>query len=170
MAKNVSTEALAGLIVLLLLSPAAAGDRPVGVGAMPPVVGASERVVADPHSGLAVGGFDPVGYFLHAAPVAGLPEFELIWSGVAWRFASEANREAFRRDPEIYAPRFGGHDPVAMAQGRPIAADPTLFAVVAERLYLFRDEASRTRFLAEPALAERAAARWRELRPGLVGN
>ena len=37
----------------------------------------TERIVADPHTGLAISGFDPVAYFTNAAAVPGRPEFEL---------------------------------------------------------------------------------------------
>lgn len=169
MANNVSTEAVAAaLVVALLASPALGGER-TPAGAMTAIVGASERVVADPHSGLAVGGFDPVSYFL-GAPRPGEAGREVIYKGAVWRFAGEANREAFRRDPESYAPRIGGHDPVAMAQGRPAAGDAAFFAVVDERLYLFRDETSRQRFLAETDLAPQAEARWRAIEARLAGE
>ena len=169
MANNVSSGAAGALagVLLLLQSPACAAGGPPA--AMPPVVGANERVAALPHSGLAVNGFDPVTYFLGRLR-PGTPGRELIWNGAAWRFASEANIEAFRRDPESFAPRVGGYDPVAVTQGHAAPADPTLFAVLAERLYLFRDEASRRRFLADPGLAERAEARWRDLAPRLAGD
>ena len=79
-----------------------------------------------------------------------------------------ANREAFARDPEIYAPRIGGYDAGAAAEGRLVAADPTLFAIRDGRLYLFRDERSRARFLADASLAGKAEARWPELKRDLV--
>jgi hypothetical protein len=170
MANHVSSGAVARgpASFFLLLAPAAAGDRPPSA-AMPAVVGASERVVAEQQSGLALNGFDPVTYFL-GAPRAGDPGRDLIWSGVGWRFVNEANREAFRRDPEGFAPHFGGYDPVAVSQGHAAAADPALFAVVDGRLYVFRNEDSRRRFLADPGLAERAATRWPDLRARLAGD
>jgi hypothetical protein len=134
----------------------------------PPVVGASEVFVADERSGLGLRGFDPVSYFLAPAPLPGREAVELIWSGVGWRFASAANREAFARDPDIYAPRIGGHDASAAADGRLVAADPTVFAIAGDRLYVFRNERSRARFLADRSLAGRAEARWPELQRGLV--
>lgn len=169
MANNVSSEAVAAALAgaWLLLAPAVAEDRPIA-SVMPPAIGVTERVVADRRSGFGLAGFDPVTYFLGGAPQPGAPGRELIWNGVAWRFLSDANRDAFRRDPQVYAPRLGGHDPAAMAQGRLAAAEPTHFAVAGERLYLFQHEASRRRFLAEPGLAGEAEIRWRELQAGLV--
>ncbi|KAB1075359.1 hypothetical protein F6X51_04315 [Methylobacterium planeticum] len=111
---------------------------------------------------LALRGFDAVSYFLPGGPTSGRAAYELSWRGRVWRFASAANREAFRRDPETYAPRLGGYDPVGMVEGRLVDADPLVFALIGERLYLFRDPERRA--LAGPDLAGRAEARWPDLR------
>src|SRR3954466_15235016 len=93
------------LTAVLCLAEAAGRAQPLD--GLPPVVGASEVFVADERSGFGLRGFDPVSYFLGPMPLPGREGVELIWRGVAWRFASEANREAFARDPEVYAPRIG---------------------------------------------------------------
>jgi hypothetical protein len=111
---------------------------------------------------LALRGFDAVSYFLPGGPVAGRPAFELPWRGRVWRFAGAANRDAFRRDPEAYAPRLGGYDPIGVVEGRLVDADPLVFALVDMRLYLFRD--AERRAFAGPDLAGRAEARWPALR------
>ena len=116
---------------------------------------------------------DLIGYGGAALPEAPIPlpgreGVELIWRGVAWRFASEANREAFARDPESTRREFGGYDAGAAAEGRLVAADPTLFAIRDGRLYLFRGERSRARFEADASLAGKAEARWPELKRDLV--
>jgi hypothetical protein len=135
---------------------------------LPPVIGLTELFAPDGRSGVALSGFDPVTYFLTEGPQPGRPEHEIIWSGVAWRFASAANREAFEADPETYAPRIGGYDASAAADGRLVAGEATLFTIRNERLYLFRDGRSRARFEADPSLAGKAEARWLDLQRNLV--
>jgi hypothetical protein len=49
-----------------------------------------------------------------------------------------------------------------------VAGDAAVFALRDERLYLFRNAASRARFIADAAMAERAEARWPALRRDLV--
>jgi hypothetical protein len=132
------------------------------------VVGATQVFVGDGRSGFGLFGFDPVSYFLAPEPVAGREGIELIWGGLAWRFASEANREAFARDPEVYAPRIGSYDAAAAAEGRLVAGDATVFAIRDNRLYVFRHERSRARFLADATLADKAESRWPDLRRDLV--
>ena len=112
---------------------------------------------------LTLNGFDPVSYFLEGGPAAGSARFELSWGGRVWRFANGANREAFRDDPAAYAPRLGGYDGAGILEGRLVDADPLVFAVIGERLYLFRDAARRARFLADPGSAARAEAAWPSL-------
>jgi hypothetical protein len=113
---------------------------------------------------LTLNGFDPVSYFLEGGPLAGAARFELTWGGRVWRFASGANRAAFRDEPAIYAPRLGGFDAAGILEGRLVDADPLVFAVIGERLYLFRDAERRGRFLADPDLARQAEAAWPALR------
>lgn len=118
---------------------------------------------------LGLRGFDPVSYFLDGGPRPGSDRFELSWGGRAWRFASAADRAAFRDDPAVYAPRLGGHDAAGVLDGRIVDADPTVFALVGDRLYLFRDAGRRARFLADPGLAATAEAAWPALR-GLLDD
>jgi hypothetical protein len=152
----VKVSSIAGAMALLgLLMGAAAG-----LDYLPPAVGAGQGYAVDRQTGMALAGHDPVSYHLPEGPSLGFPDHELIWAGVAWRFTSAANRRAFQDHPDRYAPRLAGHDAAAVAAGEAVDADPTLFVLRDGRLYLFRSEASRTRFLAEPDLAARAEARW----------
>jgi YHS domain-containing protein len=128
--------------------------------------GVSERIVTDPLSGIAIFGYDPVGYFLYARPAAGVAAHELPWAGVVWRFESEANREAFRRAPEVFAPAYGGYDAEGIARGAATMPDPTVFQVIDGRLFLFRSEAAKQRFLAESG-PPAADAEWPKVAAGL---
>ena len=149
----------------MLLASIARADA---LSLLPPVLGVTELYVVDELSGAALDGYDPVSYFLGGGPQPGRPEYELVWSGVAWRFASPANREAFRRDPETYAPRFGGYDAEAVARGLTVRANPWLSVVRSDGLYLFRSDHDMARFVADPRIAQRAAERWASLKSGLL--
>ena len=67
-----------------------------------------------------------------------------------WRFRNEGNRAAFAEHPEVYTPRFGGYDPVAIARGASVPGHPLFWSVTGERLYLFYSAEARAAFLAEP--------------------
>lgn len=162
---GLGTRFCAGLGILLLASGAAAETRPPG---LPPVVGAAELYSSNDRTGLGLLGFDPVSYFLAEGPTPGFSAHEVLWNGTAWRFASEANREAFARDPDTYAPRIGGYDAPSAARGVVVDADPTIFALRSGRLYVFRNDRSRRLFLADDGVADQAEARWPALQQGLV--
>lgn len=129
----------------------------------------TESVVTDPLTGIAIFGFDPVAYFVDRAPRRGLASLEFKHAGVVWRFHNEGDRAAFAAHPEIYLPRFGGYDPLAVARRAPAPGVPALFVVHDNRLYLFASEESRTAFLdnTEEAIAAAEAA-WPRLVRHLV--
>ncbi|HEX6010839.1 MAG TPA: YHS domain-containing (seleno)protein, partial [Geminicoccaceae bacterium] len=54
--------------------------------------------------GVAIQGYDTVAYFNEGHPMQGKPEFEHVWDGQRWWFATAEHRELFARDPERYAP------------------------------------------------------------------
>lgn len=122
---------------------------------------ATERVVVNRYTGLAIDGFDPVAYFTDAQAMPGDPEVELLERGAIWRFRNGANRAAFIEHPEIYSPRYGGYDPTDIAQGKPVVGKARYWLIHAERLYLFNREETMTVFTASPdSFVEQADARW----------
>jgi YHS domain-containing protein len=124
----------------------------------------TERVVADWHSGLAIGGYDPVAFFTDGKPVEGSAAFELRYGGVIWRFCNSGNRAAFVADPEIYVPQFGGYDPIGVIRGTGVAGKPNVWLIIGQRLYLFYDQARLDRFAAEPdRLQDEAERAWPEV-------
>jgi hypothetical protein len=125
----------------------------------------TERVVVNRFTGLAISGFDPVAYFTDTAAMRGEERFEAVHDGAVWRFRNEGNRAAFVSHPEIYAPQFGGHDPVDVARGKPVQGLPRLWTLHGQRLYLFASETSRTAFSANPdGFASAAQRRWPKLK------
>src|SRR5215471_9559087 len=110
----------------------------------------TERVVVDRHTGIALYGFDPVAYFTDAKPLAGRADFELWLAGATWRFRNEGNRAAFADHPEVYLPRFGGYDPLALAHGVALPGNPRYWAVADNRLYLFKSREARAAFASDP--------------------
>jgi YHS domain-containing protein len=129
----------------------------------------TERVVVNRNSGLAISGFDPVAYFTDSEPKLGLPDFELTRDGVVWRFCNPDNMGFFIARPDIYAPQFGGYDPVDVARGVAVAGSPWFFTVLGQRLFLFAREESRDAFAADPAtFFNEARHRWPDLQETLA--
>jgi hypothetical protein len=121
----------------------------------------TERVIASNHTGLAIGGYDPVAYFIDGKPQEGSAAFELRFAGVVWRFRNEGNRDAFSRNPDIYLPRYGGYDPTAIARGASAPGFPHIWLVRNRQLYLFRTPEGRDGFARDPdSIVDLADRRW----------
>ena len=98
----------------------------------------------------AVSGYDVVSYFA-GTPAAGSTEFTVMHNGAGFRFASAANRDAFRASPDRYAPQFGGHCAWAASQGRLAGPDPTIWHIVGGKLYLNCSKDADAKWLADVA-------------------
>jgi len=128
----------------------------------------TERVVVDWHSGLAIGGYDPVAFFTNGRALPGSPDFEFRYAGAIWRFHNMGNRAAFGAQPEIYMPQFGGYDPIGVIRGIAVAGNPNVWLIAGQRLYLFYDRARMEKFAADPdRLAAEAERKWPDLRHSL---
>jgi hypothetical protein len=110
----------------------------------------TERIVSDPHTGLAMNGIDPVAYFTDAAPLYGRADQEVRYAGAIWRFRNEGNKAAFIANPDVYMPRYGGYDPVALGRALAVPGNPLIWVLAGERLYLFYNDEARDRFIADP--------------------
>jgi hypothetical protein len=134
-----------------------------------PAAAATERVVVDWHTGLALYGYDPVAYFTDAKPLMGRPDVEYPLAGAIWRFRNEGNRQAFIAHTDIYMPRYGGYDPIAIARGVAKPGHPDWWLLDHDRLYLFADARTRAAFGANAAAATAAAdEKWPAVRHALV--
>ncbi len=154
--------AIGGVALALALQPVLAQPvrLPAGLPALP---GLGEAMQRDLRSGLALRGYDPVAYQSDGRAQAGRADLELVYRGIVWRFATRANREAFRDAPQAYEPAFAGFDPLGVADGRAVESNPQRFAVLDSRLFLFSTEESRRRFIDEVAQHRLAEANWPEV-------
>ena len=83
--------------------------------------------------------YDPVAYFTDGKPVQGKTEIEYLWHKLAWRFASEAHREMFTKNPDHYAPQYDGYCAMGVSNGDAAhkdSVDPEAWAIVDGKLYL----------------------------------
>lgn len=161
-ARNLLRVALRRIGLAILLAVAAPGFASVRAAT-------TERVVNDVLTGLAMNGVDPVAYFSDGLPVYGSPQYEYRYAGVTWRFCNQGNKAAFAARPDVYMPRYGGYDPVALGRDRAVPGNPLFWIIVSERIYLFYDEAARKSFLSNPGNAIALAdSKWPAVYDGLV--
>jgi YHS domain-containing protein len=81
-------------------------------------------------------GFDPVAYFQQGKPIPGNANFTYKWQNVNWRFSTAENRNLFIKNPEKYAPQYGGFCAWAVSRGYTAPIDPNAWKIVNGKLYL----------------------------------
>lgn len=96
-------------------------------------------------TGFAVSGFDVVAYrSLEQAPVGeaqpqaipGLSSITSEFNGATFAFATEENKAAFEQDPQFYVPQYDGHCAYGVSLGGKVPANPHLWRIVDDKLYL----------------------------------
>lgn len=96
-------------------------------------------------SGYAVSGYDVVAYHSLKQAEVGQSQPEAVpgkkditaeFNGAKWAFSSEANRDTFLANPEKYAPQFDGHCAYGISQGGKVPANPNLWRIIDDKLYI----------------------------------
>lgn len=86
----------------------------------------------------AIQGYDPVAYFMQKKAVKGKTSIAATYEGVNYNFSSQANKDAFLKNPTAYEPQYGGWCAFAMGDyGKKVEIDPETFKVLDGKLYLF---------------------------------
>ena len=102
-----------------------------------PVLAGTKSEIYKNWRGLAIEGYDPVGYHTEGKPVKGSRNHEYEWKGARWRFADQSHLDLFKSDPEKYAPRYGGYCAWAVSQGYTASVDPeNAWTIFDGKLYL----------------------------------
>ena len=126
---------------------------------------AAGPAVAGNQLSIAIGGFDAVSYQT-GEPQRGEARYNHFWNGALWFFADEANRDAFRDDPEAYAPAFDGYCAWAASQGYTAPGDPLVYAVVDGQLFLQVHERAQELWEADiPVHIAQGEENWPRLHP-----
>jgi YHS domain-containing protein len=99
-----------------------------------------------PDDAVMLGGYDAVSYFSGGAPVRGQRALSASYQGVQYHFATAANQDEFRRNPQRYAPQYGGFCSNGMVYAVKTPGSPQIYRVINDRLYLFGGARSRDYF------------------------
>ena len=96
-------------------------------------------------TGYAVSGYDVVAYHglkqveigqQQPEAVPGKKDITAEFNGATWAFSSEENRDLFVANPEKYAPPYDGHCAYGVSQGGKVPANPNLWRIVDDKLYV----------------------------------
>ncbi|MBA4046418.1 MAG: hypothetical protein C0471_18685 [Erythrobacter sp.] len=119
---------------------------------------------------VAISGYDAVSYFEgDGTPLEGDAQYSVTWNGAEWHFASQANADKFKADPDAYAPQYGGHCAWAMSRGSLAPGDATLYKIVDGKLYLnFNEQVQQTWVKDIPGFIAKSDPAWKEIPEGEV--
>lgn len=116
---------------------------------------------------LGLEGYCPVCLVTRQAWIAGNPRISEAHNGHTYCFAGEAERRAFRANPDWYAPALDGDDAVLAAKQNTIVAGRRAYSAAYDsRLYLFASPETRDAFAANPEHYVRRAEIARGAVPG----
>lgn len=91
--------------------------------------------------GAALGGYDPVAYFVQGEPKEGVASESFEYDGFTYLFSSTKNKSLFIENPEKYLPAYGGWCAYAVAEtSTRMAPDPQLWQIQDGKLQLFYDD------------------------------
>lgn len=111
--------------------------------------------------GQAVRGYDVVAFFTESKPVKGSPEFVFRWMDADWLFASKANLDRFKADPEKYAPQYGGYCAYGTAEGHKAPTQIDTWTIADGKLYLnYNDQVKKLWLKDQTGMIRKADQNW----------
>lgn len=112
-------------------------------------------------NGKAIKGYDAVAFFKQAKPVKGFDSLSYTYKGVQWIFSSRENMEAFTKNPEHYAPQYGGYCAYGASQGHKAPTETDTWTIVNDMLYFNYNAKVKDMWVKDqPAFIEEANKQW----------
>jgi YHS domain-containing protein len=107
---------------------------------------AEKKLVNKDADGFALQRYDAVTFFTEGKAVKGNPQIQSLYQGARYVFSSVDNKKLFDREPEKYAPQYGGYCAYGMAQGHPAPVQIDTWQIINGRLMLNYDSDVRKKF------------------------
>ncbi len=92
-------------------------------------------------------GHDVVSYFTDGHDALGSPQFQSVYEGVAFRFASAGHKALFDAAPQKYLPQYGGFCADGMVYAIPWGGDADTWMMRDGKLYIFGGAGSKAAFM-----------------------
>jgi YHS domain-containing protein len=83
----------------------------------------------------AIDGYDVVAFHTHQKPIKGNKEFSFHWKDANWLFVNQTNLDKFIKEPERYAPQYGGYCAYGMSQGYKASTEADTWTILDHKLY-----------------------------------
>ncbi len=85
--------------------------------------------------GKAIRGYDVVAFFTNHQPVIGIDSINYQWNDANWFFASKENKALFVKNPEKYAPQYGGYCAYGTAGNHKAPTQIDTWTILNDKLY-----------------------------------
>jgi len=110
-------------------------------------------------------GVCPVTYQTAGASARGHVNFRQVYRAKVYHLKNDEALAEFKKDPERYVPQFDGYCTEGVSQGKAIPVDPSVFAVMDGRTYLFSTGEARARcFASSNTCITAAKEKWPEVK------
>lgn len=112
-----------------------------------------------------VGGYDLVSYHTEKRPLRGNGHFVATHGGINYLFVNQENKATFEQNPEKYVPAYGGYCAFGVSVEKKFVADPEVWRIVDDRLYLNLDARVQIQWLKDiPGRIKTADANWLKIK------
>ena len=130
-----------------------------------PVLAQTKSLLNLDKTGVAIQGYDPVGFFTDNKPVKGSAQWVARRDGATYQFASKEHRDLFLKDPMKYEPVFGGYCAYGVSRNKLVEVDVEAFQIVDGKLIMQKSKGVRDDFNKDTkGNLEKANTNW----PGLL--
>jgi YHS domain-containing protein len=99
---------------------------------------------------LALEGYDVITYFNLTGAKLGLDSYQAVYDGKRYLFSNENNQQKFAKDPLRYLPQFDGLCAHSVSIQKDMLANPTIYTLKENKLYMFSNEDARKQWSLDP--------------------
>ncbi|RYF98225.1 MAG: YHS domain protein [Chitinophagaceae bacterium] len=111
--------------------------------------------------GIAIKGFDVVSFYSGSEPSKGFDSLSFSWKNANWLFSSKENLESFKKDPDHFAPQYGGYCAYGTADGHKAPTETGTWTIVEGKLYFnYNNKVKEFWMKDQPALIKKADKNW----------
>lgn len=115
--------------------------------------------------GKAIKGYDPVAFFTEGKAVKGSDSLSFNYKNSNWLFSSAENLAAFKNNPEMYEPQYGGYCAYGTANGYKAPTQTDTWTIVNGKLYFNYNQKVKESWIKQQGiLIEKADANWKTIK------
>jgi len=117
--------------------------------------------------GKAINGYDAVAFFKGSMAVKGADSLSYTYKDAKWLFSTRENLDAFKANPEHFAPQYGGYCAYGTSQGHKAPTEVDTWTIVDDKLYFnYNKKVKEVWTKDRQAFIEKADKQW----PQIKGN